>query len=53
MAVVGRVFRGSDVLPTAHRLQPDTVRPHRKNIYRKLHINHLTELVDFARENGR
>lgn len=30
----------------------DTVRSHRKNIYRKLGINHLSELVDFARENG-
>ncbi|GAA4414640.1 response regulator transcription factor [Nibrella viscosa] len=30
----------------------DTVRSHRKNIYRKLEINHLSELLTFAGEFG-
>ena len=30
----------------------ETVKSHRKNIYRKLNITHLSELLDFAKENG-
>lgn len=30
----------------------ETVKSHRKNIYRKLNIAHLAELLNFARENG-
>ncbi len=30
----------------------ETVKSHRKNIYRKLGITHLSELLDFAREHG-
>ncbi len=30
----------------------ETVKSHRKNIYRKLNIAHLHELLNFARENG-
>lgn len=52
--LIGLLRRGLSSQEIADQLfvSFDTVRSHRKNIYRKRGINHPSELADFARESG-
>ncbi|WP_247235532.1 response regulator transcription factor [Telluribacter sp. SYSU D00476] len=52
--IIGMIRRGLSSQQIANTLYVsfETIRSHRKNIYRKLSINHVSELIDFANEYG-
>ncbi len=52
--IIGLIREGLSSQQIAERLfvSFETIRSHRKNIYRKLNIDHVAKLLDFANEHG-
>lgn len=52
--IIGLIRQGMSTPQISQRLfiGTETVKSHRKNIYRKLNVTHISELLDFAREHG-
>lgn len=49
--LVARGMHTSEIATALH-VSPHTVNTHRKNIYKKLHIRSIQELINFAHSNG-
>ncbi len=54
LEIIEKLARGESSQEIAEQLflSPHTVETHRKNIFRKLEINNIADLVRFAHENG-